>query len=157
MSSTKFSLFIYYCDHWSYSFAQFSQQVVIESEVCSWSLWWLINHPPDLTFLNSTISIILFRRWKCMSHWLKMVMLKERTRSTRIWQMLKLIKRQDGDWKYSSCIGQLNFVQRVWQTTTKGLWEKIKNIYEAKSMFDKIFFRWQLYKFRMKEGSSLQQ
>ncbi|KAI6682021.1 hypothetical protein NL676_035902 [Syzygium grande] len=43
------------------------------------------------------------------------------------------------------------------ETTAKGLWEKLKNLYEGKTMSNKIFLRRQLYSLKMKKGSFFQE
>ncbi|GKU94135.1 hypothetical protein SLEP1_g7663 [Rubroshorea leprosula] len=43
------------------------------------------------------------------------------------------------------------------ESTAKGLWEKLKNIYEGKSLANKIFLRRQLYNLKMKDGGSVQE
>ncbi|PKI61542.1 hypothetical protein CRG98_018038 [Punica granatum] len=41
------------------------------------------------------------------------------------------------------------------ETTAKGLWDKLRSIYEGKSLMNKIFLRRQLYNLRMVDGSSV--
>ena len=42
------------------------------------------------------------------------------------------------------------------KTTAKGVWKKIKNLYEGKTLVNKIYLRWQLYNLKMKDGTSIQ-
>lgn len=41
------------------------------------------------------------------------------------------------------------------ETTTKKLWKKLSDIYQVKSLVNKIFLRKKLYSLRMKEGGKI--
>jgi hypothetical protein len=41
------------------------------------------------------------------------------------------------------------------ETSAKALWENLKNMYEGKSLVNKIFLRRQLYNMKMKDGGSV--
>ncbi|KAK9118944.1 hypothetical protein Scep_017037 [Stephania cephalantha] len=43
------------------------------------------------------------------------------------------------------------------ESSAIGLWDKLKNIYEGKSLTNKIFLRRQLYALKMKDGASVQE
>lgn len=41
------------------------------------------------------------------------------------------------------------------ENTTKGLWDKLVNLYQSKSLVNKLFLRKNLYQLRMNEGDSV--
>jgi hypothetical protein len=41
------------------------------------------------------------------------------------------------------------------ESTTKDLWEKLGNLYQSKSLVNKLFLRKKLYSLRMKDGDSV--
>ena len=42
------------------------------------------------------------------------------------------------------------------ETIAKGVWKKLKNLYEGKSLVNKIYLRRQLYNLKIKDGASIQ-
>jgi hypothetical protein len=41
------------------------------------------------------------------------------------------------------------------EATTKDLWEKLGNLYQSKSLVNKLFMRKKLYNLRMRDGDSV--
>jgi hypothetical protein len=53
------------------------------------------------------------------------------------------------------CLSNSVLFNVSWEATTKELWNKLGNLYQSKSMVNKLFMRKKLYNLRMRDGDSV--
>ena len=53
------------------------------------------------------------------------------------------------------CLSNLVLLNVSGEDTTKDLWEKLGNLYQFKSLVNKLFLRKKLYNLRMRDGDSV--
>ena len=76
---------------------------------------------------------------------------KPMTMSNEVW--VKLDQKEKST--IQLCILELVFLNVYGEATMKDLWDKLGNLYQSKSLVNKLFLQKKLYNLRMKDGDSV--
>ena len=102
----------------------------------------------------------IFKLWKLKmedllvdkDHWIAVESsTKQTTMSDEDWKKLDQ-KAKSTIWL---CISDSVLLNLFWEATTKTLWDKLGNLYQSKSLVNKLFLQKKLYTLRMKDGDSV--